>query len=277
MKTFTVIALGCGLVIFSCSGRGAEESPPIGLAKQVLADSSFTWIVVKTPHFRFYYEPNTYAAKHFTELRHGAEEARLHALKILGEEKYAPMIDLFYLDSREKMVSILGSQPAGWSDHQSNTVLLACNENIRPFHRHEIMHILSMNLWKLPPLLEAWLLEGLAVYADTPCSGYGLHEIAAYLQREKKLISLYTLVYGFHKQSDLRAYMQSGSFVQFLYENYGREKFRRLWERGVTCLPEITGRSYHEIDMEWREFLRSVEQPRSEIDWETLIEKGCEY
>jgi len=250
--------------------------PPVGLAKSVLADSSYAWIAVKTPHFRFYYEPNTYAAKHFIELRQGVEEARLHALKVLGEENYAPLIDVFFMDSRERMIPALGMQPAGWSERQSNTVLLACNENLRSLHRHEIMHILSMNLWKLPPLLEAWLLEGLAVYADTPCSGYSLHEIAARLQRENKLVPLNRLVYQFYKPDDLRAYMQSGSFVQFLFENYGREKFRRLWEHGVTGLPEITGKSYREIEMEWRTFLQNVDQTRAELDWEELIEKGCE-
>jgi hypothetical protein len=241
----------------------------------MLADSAYAWIAIKTPQFRFYYEADTYAARHFAELRQGAEEARLHALKLLGEKHYAPIIDLFYLDSREKMIPALGAQPAGWSEHQSNTVLLACNENIRPFHRHEIMHVLSMNLWKMPPLLEAWLLEGLAVYADGPCGGYSLHEMAAHLQRENKLVSLHSLVYRFHKQSDLRAYMQSGSFVQFLYETYGRENFRRLWEHGVTHLPEITGKTYREAEMEWRAFLLSVDQTESEVDWQLLIEKGC--
>ncbi len=240
-----------------------------------MADSSYAWISIETPHFRFHYEANTYAARHFAELRQGAEEARLHALEILGEKNYAPVIDLFYLDSREKMIPALGSQPAGWSEHQSNTVLLACNANIHPFHRHEIMHVLSMNLWKMPRLLEAWLLEGLAVYADAPCAGYSLHEIAAHLQREKKLVSLHSLVFRFHKQDDLRAYMQSGSFVQFLYETYGREKLRRLWEHGVAHLPEITGKSYRETEMEWRAFLQGVEQTGSEVDWQLLIEKGC--
>jgi len=70
--------------------------------------------------------------------------------------------------------------------------------------------------------------------------------------------------------------MQSGSFVQFLYENYGREKFRRLWEHGVTHLPEITGKCYQEIETEWRAFLQSVKPTRSEVDWEALIENGCE-
>jgi hypothetical protein len=275
LKTSAAIFLVFVLSILSCGGRNAEVAPPAGLAKQVLADSSYTWIAVRTPHFRFYYEANTYAAQHFAELRQGAEEARLHALEILGEKNYAPVIDLFYLDSREKMIPALGSQPAGWSEHQSNTVLLACNENLRAFHRHEIMHVLSMNLWKLPPLLESWLLEGLAVYADAPCAGYSLHEIAAHLQRENKLISLYSLVLRFHKQEDLRAYMQSGSFVQFLFETYGREKFRRLWERGVTHLPEITGKGYRETEMEWREFLKKFVPAHSDVDWDTLIEEGC--
>ena len=241
----------------------------------MLEDSSYTWIAIKTPYFRFYYEANTYAARHFDELRQGAEEARLHALKLLGEKNYAPIIDLFYLDSRERMVPALGTQPVGWSERQSNTVLLVCNENQRPLHRHEIMHVLSMNLWPMPPVLEALLLEGLAVYADTPCAGRSLHEIAAYLQREDKLVPLYKLVYEFYQPKDLRAYLQGGSLVQFLFENYGREKFRRLWLRGVAGLPEITGKSYREIENEWRAFLKRVELAPAAVDWEALIAEGC--
>lgn len=69
--------------------------------------------------------------------------------------------------------------------------------------------------------------------------------------------------------------MQSGSFVQFLYETYGREKFRRLWEHGVTHLPEITGKSYRESESEWRAFLKRVEPASAEIDLEALIAEGC--
>ena len=276
LKTHAAILLGCVLCIFSCGGRSAEVAPPVGLAKQVLEDSSYTWVAVKTPHFRFYYEADTYAAQHFAELRQGAEEARLQALKLLGEKNYAPVIDLFYLDSREKMVPALGTQPLGSSERQSNTVLLVCHEQQRPLHRHEIMHVLSMNLWPLPPLLEAWLLEGLAVYADAPCSGFSLHEIAAQLQRENKLLPLYNLVYAFYQPQDLRAYMQGGSVVQFLFENWGHEKFRQLWARGVGGLPEITGKSYREFEQEWRVFLLKQENARIGLDWEKLIAKGCE-
>lgn len=274
MKTHALIALG--FLIFSCSKRPIEGPPPAGLAKQMLADSSYTWMAFQTPHFRFYYEPNSYAAAHIEALSEAAAEARSHALKLLGENNYAPVIDLFYLDSREKMVPALGTQPLGWSERQSNTVLLVCNEKQRPLHRHEIMHVLSMNLWPLPPLLEAWLLEGLAVYADAPCSGFSLHEIAAQLQREDKLLPLYNLVYAFYQPQDLRAYMQGGSVVQFLFENWGHEKFRQLWARGVGGLPEITGKSYREFEQEWRMFLLKQENARIRLDWKELITKGCD-
>lgn len=126
--------------------------------------------------------------------------------------------------------------------------------------------------------MEAAAAAGIVVVGragGAPCAGYRLHEIAAHLQRENKLVSLHSLVFRFHKQSDLRAYMQSGSFVQFLYENYGCEKFRGLWRHGVTHLPEITGKSYREIENEWRAFLHGFVPAHSDIDWDMLIEEGC--
>jgi hypothetical protein len=74
LKNNAVIFLAFVLFIFSCRRRNAEVAPPVGLAKQLLEDSSYAWITVKTPRFRFYYEADTYAARHFAELRQGAEE-----------------------------------------------------------------------------------------------------------------------------------------------------------------------------------------------------------
>jgi hypothetical protein len=70
--------------------------------------------------------------------------------------------------------------------------------------------------------------------------------------------------------------MQGGSLVQFLFENHGREKFRQLWARGIGGLPEITGKSYRELEREWRAFLPKHEQIRIELGWQELIEKGCD-
>jgi len=275
LKACAVVLMGIVFFIWLCLTRGSEDKPPVGLAKRVLEDSTFTWIAVKTPYFRFYYEADTYAARHFAELRQGAEEARLHALELLGEKSYAPTIDLFYLDAREKMIPLIGFRPKGWTEAESNTVLLACNDEVRAYHRHEIMHNLSLNLWGLPLEPEAWLLEGLAVFADTPCLGYGLHEIAAHLQHEQKLIPLDTLINKFREQNDMTAYMESGSLVQFIYENYGRDKLRNLWQQGVKHLSEALGNNLDAIDKAWQQFLQKFGRDKKKVDWQLLTEKGC--
>ena len=143
---------------------------------------------------------------------------------------------------------------------------------------HELVHIYAPNA-------NRFLAEALAVYAHEhlkgrrahPNFGRDLHEMAAATTSTMSLVELdkvatpQTLERG---GDETKAYVAGGSFVRFLIERDGLEKFRALY--ALTPLqpgkreagsPErwqtIYGQSLSALEQEWRQFLneRSPPQP----------------
>jgi len=78
------------------------------------------------------------------------------------------------------MEALTAMTPKGFAPIGHDTVLLVVNEETRPYLRHEVFHVVSINLWGIP---RTWLREGSAMYADGECLGYdqAVTTLAAYL------------------------------------------------------------------------------------------------
>jgi hypothetical protein len=269
------------VVVFSVSlptvySQGLTNSEPIGLAKVILADSAYSKMATFTnEHFRLHYEPHSLAGKHLDELSHQAEAARTLALMLLGEQDFRPVLDLFYIHSRRQMKEIIGVEAKGWTDYRSKTIVLVYNDSTRAYHNHEMMHAVVLNLWGFPADSNHCFIEGAAVYADNPCLGEQIHEIAAYLFYERELIAFRKMFTAFRKQKDMQSYMEAGSIVQYILETYGRDKFKALWQRGIGRSREILGRSFEEIEKDYIQFLRMKYPLKPEVPWPVLLAKGC--
>ena len=50
-------------------------------------------------------------------------------------------------------------------------------------------------------------------------------------------------------------YPESGSFVKFLYETYGREKIKMLWKQGHKYTKQIYGKELYQLEKEWHQML----------------------
>lgn len=141
---------------------------------------------------------------------------------------------------------------------------------------HEIVHIYAPNA-------NRFLAEGLAVYAQEhlkgrrahPNAGRDLHEMASDITRAIKLTELDTVPTPRSLGQDAEpvgAYVAGGSFVRFLIEQHGLEKFRQLY--ALTPLvprqhdagssrrwSDIYGRSLAELEADWRRFLDETQAP----------------
>ena len=252
-----------------------SQDQPTGLAKALLGDNSFEFITVEQAHFRFHYQRGSFASSRLASLQSDAKKARLKGLEILQEADYPRVIDVFYLQSRAEMQRAIGFSVKGFSDWRSRTVLIVVNEEIRAYHAHEIMHILSSNLWGFPADSNHCFLEGLAVFADSPCLGYSLHEIAAFMAHKGLLIPLNTMFGSFRQQADVPSYMQAGSLVEYLIEMYGLDKFKKIWKEGPERLEHILGISLEELEKRHERYLRGQYRRVPEVQWQVLLEKGC--
>ena len=269
-----LLILICFLVLLP-GLRALAQDQAVGLAKALLGDDSFQFITAEEAHFRFHYQRGSFASSHLASLQSDAKKARLKGLEILQEADFPDAIDIFYLQSRAEMQRAIGFSVKGFSDWRSRTVLIVVNEEIRAYHAHEIMHVLSSNLWGFPADSNHCFIEGLAVFADSPCLGYSLHEIAAYMEHQRLLIPMETLFPRFRQQGDVPSYMQAGSLVEYLIDSYGAEKFNRLWQEGIQQCDHILGISIERLEADFKNYLKAKHPSLPAVNWELLLSRGC--
>lgn len=118
------------------------------------------------------------------------------------------------------------------------------------------------------------------MYADGVCLEYDnpLDVIPAYLMKRKMLIPIDDLVNRFKEyagKENLITYLESASLFKYIYENYGWEKITDLWKNEPDKLPEILGKSYKDLERDWRGHLSTIDISKVDINWDELLEKGC--
>jgi hypothetical protein len=254
--------------------RTLEAQAPAGLAASALADSSFTWIRRSVPGFRVYFLADSYPAAHQDSLLERLPRALSHAHALIKAPELDAPIDLFFIESRAQMTTLIGGRATGFAQPSTRTVLLVTNPDWRAFERHEVMHVIAHHAWGPPAPGNDWLNEGLAQAADGMCAGYSNADIALRLTDRHGWIPLDTLLTRFRAQPDLRAYLQAAAFVDYLLERYGAAAVAQLWRLGSRRDSRIGGQTLAAIERRWRKKLR----PRRQVTAHTVAaveSKGC--
>jgi hypothetical protein len=113
------------------------------------------------------------------------------------------------------------------------------SDDPHPALTHEMAHIFAAHIDRWVPI--CWKIgihEGIAVAAEWTEESARLeltpHEASAAMDSLGILpdLSRSLSAFGFWTQPGARAYTACGSFVRFLVDTYGMERFRRLWRRG---------------------------------------------
>ena len=134
-----------------------------------------------------------------------------------------------------------------------------------PAERHELMHVVSMNLWGVNPLPDYWLREGLAVFATEQCHPGAIDSTARAMLANGRAKPLRTYRESFFTPGvdNYPAYLLNGSFVKFLFERGGLERLRELWAGGMVVVERVYGATAESLEDEWKRSL--AEPPRSRV------------
>lgn len=260
-------------VILCLASCAPAEQPPQGLARAALDNPSFDWVEHNTSHLRLYFLANSYPASHQGDLARRSESARADLLDLLGIDQFDDVIDVFFIESRAQMDSLVGFPVTGFADRDARAVFLVTNPEWRAFERHEIMHVLAHHTWG--PASGAWVEEGLAQFADGMCGGYTVDDAAHALAVENGYVPIDTLVARFRQLDDITAYLQAASMVGFLYRMHGRDAARAVWQRGPGALPEVTGEAPSAFAESWWSWLRATARPIPAETLQIIRDKGC--
>jgi tetratricopeptide (TPR) repeat protein len=124
--------------------------------------------------------------------------------------------------------------------------------------KHELAHVFAgefgdplLNVARRGLVIDAGLIEGVAVAAEDRAEHLTLDQAVQVMRRaglEPPLVKV--LGPGFYAFSASRAYTLAGSFVRFLVETRGIERFRALYRSGGDYLA-VYGRPLGELGAEW--------------------------
>jgi len=271
MKAWCCAPLLFLLALAGCQAgpEAVDEGPNV---RRILRDDRFDWVTVEADGFRIHFPSGSFAESQERLLPGRAEEARRTVLSRLAAE-YAEPVDLFYLDSREDMERLTGRPVTGFSYFEDRAILLVFNDRWKPFERHELTHIVTMDSWPNPA--GPAVTEGVATYVDGRCGGYENGRIVRTMLDRESLIPLETLAADFREQDDLIAYLQAGSIIDFMVHRRGPEAIHVLWKGGLGAAPGLLRDSTDEFQDEFETWLLSTYDPVPPASWQAIREGGC--
>lgn len=252
-----IVALSLLAVPLELPVRAGEAPDPV--LRQYLDHPGFTWTYKETKHFHLYFQADSEARRHMGTLKKNVEADREHVLHLLGATGYDPTITAFFLKSGSQMKELVGVEVDGRSRPAQHAVFSVVTP-MRLHLKHELCHEIATNLWGAA---EPWIEEGLAVYADegAPDSSAEPDTIrydAWTLLSAGSLIPFEKLVradWNSTIYSPDVTYTELGGFVKFLYDRFGVERVKQIWQGGAESIPAVVGMPLADVEREWRESL----------------------
>jgi hypothetical protein len=221
-------------------------------------------------HYIFYFEKESLAHQNIKYII-GLKES--HYLKIsewLGVSNDNKINYYIYPSLKEKEL-LMGDDSLGnaiWQELEDNIpkkfeIHVVYDKKNKFIDEHEDTHLLSLP-WGLSIYL---FCEGLAQYMENSFMGNDLHENAKRLHEENKLYSIEFLCSNdnWNKVEPVIIYPQVGSFVKFLIDIYGKEKFKAVYQNtsrsyvsleNLTKIKEIYSKDIVRLESEWLDYIK---------------------
>lgn len=217
----------------------------------------------ESEHFTIYYSKRTFSDD---EIRYVAamHEFRFHqvqtALNVHGIQHIASYL---YPDSDVKR-KFIGTGNTNIAKPWRREVHLN-KDSWEGTLKHELVHALAGEFGM--PVIKAHyntgLIEGLAMAIDDDFGNRTLNEYAAAMMKFELIKDPARLVrpIGFALQSSSVSYVMMGSFIRYLIDGYGVDRFKELY--GGRSPDDIYGAGYEALAQDWLRFLSSIEVPES--------------
>jgi hypothetical protein len=260
------------LLVFATNAVGQT---PDDFVQKALDDSTFFWLSSKANGIRIFYQKDSFAEKHRMMLLRSAETTVEEVLGFLNEPAYEPLLNIFYVESRDEMKRIVGHPYSGFADWQASGIFLVLNPEWRSFEKHEFTHVITMGVWGPPDVASSWMIEGIAICSDGCCREYTVDEVAFHLLSNGQLPSLQELFDDYASLGEIRAGFFAASFIGFIRSTYGLPKLRRLWSHGAGDLNEVLGDDLNQIESSWKLYLERNVRKDVHVDLDKINKSGC--
>ena len=237
-----------GLTLLQCTGASSSEQVGIStLVRNALADSAIAWRSINTARFVVHAPRATVSDDSLAKLSRAVEQAATAALQQLHADS-VPAAHIFFVATPADLARLAGGPGGGRTDVAAGAIFYVLPGAGNPPLRHELAHLITWRNWGEPHAY--WISEGAAVYGARFCEGHDLHEWAAALAQENRLVALTALETDFDFAS-APAHLQAGSFVQYVDQKLSDEALHALWREGVAGVSRVSGRSVADLEQDW--------------------------
>ena len=225
------------------------------------------WELEKTEHFDIYYRADSYAEENLDDIVRVQEETYQYILEQLNVQ-FDETISIYIYPTPED---------AGW-DHvqglaynRQKVVLGVYSEKgksigVEGASAHEITHVITWNAIGKPGT--TFLNEGLAVTMDGVWHAVSdpitdLHQWTKKFMDEDKLPAISEMVSSWNSLDTLITYPVSGSFVSYLVDKYGMEKFKKMLVEANRLnfnskCQEIYNKELSTLELEWKVYVKEI-------------------
>ena len=217
-----------------------------------------SWRRGESRHFVVYREQPV-TANSLSSTIDSLEAAWAAATSLLGQAPpELPRAHVFITASRTRFAGFVPLEAKGLTTRLrsgEDVIVFVQNDSVRLYARHEVMHLVSLQAWGWPGP-RAWLIEGLATFADGQCQSSTVLAVGRDLLNARPLLRMHDVIENFvemHRKEQATAYVLAGSFVDYLWSSRGRDGFHKLWIgrdslTDVGLLPGMAG----ELTAAWR-------------------------
>jgi hypothetical protein len=221
-------------------------------------------------HFDIYYLKDSTAARDIDRLASQKDKGFEQICQFLEQTSSTRIRLVLFEDGRTKQQAT-GHQGAGWA--YGNTIVEVYNEKEKLDPYHETTHILMSALGRPPALLN----EGFAVYMSERLGAPALQSLsggratiyqrAGELKNKGEWIELRELLgyteIGSPKSRPTIAYPEAASFVKFLIDTHGKDKFLQAYKalrnsseanvraENITKLEDLYGQPLQTLQQRW--------------------------
>jgi len=223
-----------------------------------------------TEHFDIHYFKDSTAAREIDQIAEQKDEGFQEICKFLGKDSDLRICLVFFEDGKIKHTET-GHQGRGWA--YGSTIVEVYNEQEQLDPYHETTHVLMRPFGSPPALFN----EGFAVYMSERLGADALDDLsggrATIYERVRELkskdewIELEKLItyseIGSPESRPPIAYAEAASFVKFLIDEYGKDKFLLVYKKlknsnnkivhwtNKMALQKIYGKQLSELQEEW--------------------------
>ena len=225
--------------------------------------------VIKTRHFRIYYDRRSVDEIRMSWIA-AEHEFRLQQIARFLKVRLPETIDSYLYPTAELKRSLIGAGRTNITKPWQRSMHLNA-ESVEQILKHELVHLLAAD-FGIPVAglsVSPGLMEGLAMAVEWEWGNRTPHEYAAGMFKFGLVSDVSTVepiltFGGFVQRPSTMSYVLSGSFIRYLIDRYGIEKFKRAYAWGN--LNKVYGRTQERLIREWSQFLTRIEVQEESSD-----------